>query len=111
MNKQTKNEMGMRKSPQIWSVDRRMAQRCKKTNKQTNKTKQRFLTPEGSRWYMLIPQDCTARRFQNYRKIFYHAQNANDVEPPGKQIWQSMQSKLLASEGGQINTSFDPTSA
>lgn len=30
----------------------------------------KFLTPEGSWWYMLIPQDCTARRDQTIGKYF-----------------------------------------
>lgn len=38
-------------------------------------------TPEGSRWYMLIPQDCTAQSDQIIKEFFLlHAYNVNNID-------------------------------
>lgn len=99
-NEQT-NKTGMRKSPQIWSVDGRMAQRC---NKVRNFWHQRVMVVHAYSTGL----HCTT--WSNHWKIFYHAQNANDVELPKNKFWQSMQRWLqaLTSNRIQIYKSFDP---
>lgn len=59
-NKQTKK--------QEWGSHHRFGPRMEEWHRGAKSKK--YLTPEGSWWYMLIPQDCTARCDQTIGKYF-----------------------------------------